>query len=133
MPSYVYECREHGTFEVEKPMALSGETEWCRHCDWPMRRIYTPQGFIMRPSGYNRRPGDPNYADFRRELELGEIREPGDTDLHGKVEDEVLPPDELPEPDPRHMQRIHELGRAVDRQIREEMTLPSKILDLVER
>lgn len=29
MPTYVYECPEHGRFDVVKPMADSGLPEWC--------------------------------------------------------------------------------------------------------
>lgn len=91
MPLYQYSCPEHGTVDVIKPMAEAGRAEVCALCppkltrrgkrakkQPPMRRIYNPQGFIMRSSGYNLHPEDPRYSNFDREAELGEIRSPGD-------------------------------------------------------
>ncbi len=54
-------------------MAEAGLPAPCPVCLAPMRRIYTPTGVIMRPSGYRLSPDDPRFGDFRRELELGEI------------------------------------------------------------
>jgi len=136
MPTYVFRCPEHGPAEVYIPVALYDDLKdhvACDVCLTPMIRVFTPQNFIMRPSGWNLRPGADGYSFFDRERELGELREVGETDLHGRVEDEALPEAPLPEPDPRQVQEIHELGRTIDRQIREEMDLPQAILDLAER
>lgn len=59
MATYVYECPEHGQFEVSKPMADSGHAEECpikmdsgpyETCGRSTRRVFTssaihPQGF----------------------------------------------------------------------------------------
>lgn len=90
MPRYDYRCDGCGaTREVVKPMAQAGRAEFCRDCliaafaDGesapalrPMTRLFAGLGFIMRPSGYNLKPGDAGYADFDRAIELGEVREP---------------------------------------------------------
>lgn len=151
MPRYVYECKRHGLIEVEKAMADAGREEFCTRClfDWagdvsdggghyvedfrltfgPLRRVYTPLGFIMRPSGWHLRPGDRGYADFNRELELGEVRGPSHERTPVVAEEPEKPvPLVLPEDT---MQEIHEFGRVVDRQIREEMPLPQAVLDLI--
>jgi len=40
-----------------------------------MQRIFNPQGFIMRPTGYNLGPQDKGYfTGLWRERELGELR-----------------------------------------------------------
>jgi len=87
MPRYDYECQTCGRVrEVVKPMAEAGREERCWDCmqfgtdleaDFrPMKRLYSAQGFIMRPTGYALRPGDKGYSDFSRALELGEVRDP---------------------------------------------------------
>lgn len=74
MPSYDYKCPEHGVVPVFKPMAEAGRKEACR-CGKPMQRIFNPQGFIMRPTGYNLGPQDKGYfTGLWRERELGELR-----------------------------------------------------------
>lgn len=63
MPTYVYECPEHGQFEVVKPMADSGREEWCPwdkgvfsrldgldRCGLSARRVYTPSALHTQGS-----------------------------------------------------------------------------------
>lgn len=90
MPRYDYECPVHGVVEVVKSMAEAGDPEWCDAvvhvaeddpgvswvCGRELKRLYSAQGFIMRPTGYALRPGDKGYSDFSRALELGEVRDP---------------------------------------------------------
>lgn len=77
--TYVYRCRAHGRVEVVKPMAESGRGEACPSCAAAMVKDFTAHGIIMRPTGYNLRPGDKDYANFARPWELGEVREPDAT------------------------------------------------------
>lgn len=77
MPVYSYTCPEHGYTEIIKPMDEASVPEVCVVCIAPLRRIYNPQRFIIRPSFYNCSPDDPQYSNFDRELELGEVRDPG--------------------------------------------------------
>lgn len=116
-------------------MAESGSAEFCPDCAYsapPMRRIFTAQNFIMRPSGWLLKPGDKNYSNFNRELELGEVRKVGAMKRYGPApeEEEPAPAAPIRVPDAA-MREIHELGRTIDRQVREEMSLPPAILDLV--
>jgi hypothetical protein len=88
VPAYDYACPVHGRVEVRKPADEARAPEYCADCvldgllaERPMRRIYTPQRIIIRPSGHALKPGErtstPGLAfdDFRYELERGELRE----------------------------------------------------------
>lgn len=75
MPVYDYKCRIHGVVPVFKSMADAGRKEHCK-CGASMARIFNPQPFIMRPSGYNLGPQDKGYfTGLWRERELGELRD----------------------------------------------------------
>lgn len=76
MPTYVYRCPAHGTEEVVKRLADHGRVEPCSACGRPMDKVFSALGFIMRPSGYQLKPGDKGYANFDRARELGEVRDP---------------------------------------------------------
>lgn len=78
MPEYAYRCDTCGRRRtVRKTMAESGRAEACDVCgDHPLRRVFTvPHRAIIRPSGYRLAPDDPKFGDFRRELELGELKQ----------------------------------------------------------
>lgn len=51
MATYVYECGEHGLFEVMKPMTDSHFNEPCPQCKFVSPRKYTPPTNVMNPSG----------------------------------------------------------------------------------
>jgi predicted nucleic acid-binding Zn ribbon protein len=117
MPEYIYECASHGRVTVAKSADDAGRPEYCTACVLAglltgphMRRIFTPQGFIMRPSGYRRSPDDPKFSDFRREMELGELR---DDPTPVRMTPEEIdrfdnPPLEIP-PDPERDRALHQL------------------------
>lgn len=116
MPAYDFHCTTHGTTTVVRPMAEAGAPHHCPTCGARARRLYPPVPCIMRPSGYNRRPGEPGYSDFRRELELGEIKEPGpDSDLSAGWREPDDPPLRIDprDLDPDKVQRVAELARQV--------------------
>lgn len=99
MPTYVFACPTHGRVEVARPMDEAHLPEVCKRCfgeayDFarrrghpspataatntvaPMRRVFTvPHRAIIRPSGYRLSPDDPKFGDFRREMELGELKD----------------------------------------------------------
>jgi putative FmdB family regulatory protein len=91
VPVYSYTCRACGPTEIIKPMDEASHPEVCLTCAAPLRRIYNPQRIIIRPSGYNLHPEDPRYSFFDRELELGEVRDPGDRSESGGA-DATPPP-----------------------------------------
>jgi hypothetical protein len=79
-----------------------GETPAAPHCTFcdeqTMTRVYSAQGFIMRPLYYNTKPGDKMFSNFDRNIELGEARNP---DQHSKLSAGATPssnPDFLKDP-----------------------------------
>lgn len=40
MPTYIYQCTEHGAFEITKRMANAGDEELCPKCDEVLRRVF---------------------------------------------------------------------------------------------
>lgn len=95
-----------------------------------MRRIYNPQRIIIRPLGYNLKPGEVRrdglaYDDFARELSLGDLTEDSTgaytPETRAKREAELAAADvyrprpmaeidrDIPE---RAHQELHEWGRA---------------------
>ena len=131
MPRYEYECKAHGRVEVTKPAELAGREEYCARClrpgptghYRPMRRIFSTQPAIIRPGGYNRRPGDPGFDDFSYELECGELKDDA-TSVHADAEkhdrevaerwerERFRLPDNWLDPDTE--QELHEIARAAD-------------------
>lgn len=126
MPTYLYRCPTiHGFFDVTKPMVEAGRAEVCPDCrdQWerwggdvypyqgPLAiRVYTPQRLIMRPSGYRLKPGDKGFDDFRREMELGEIRD--DPSPVRLSPEEIARFDDAPidiPPDPERDRALHQL------------------------
>lgn len=148
MPTYEYRCPAHGYVEVEKPMARAGDREFCPRCAsaclrstvadtpfpyWvdrehpllPMVRVYSGQAHVVRPTGWHLRPGDRGYSDFRRELELGEVRQGVLTDerrLDASLTARPAPPPIVYTDAQRRA--IRNLGEVVDRGIREDSDLP---------
>lgn len=137
MPTYVYSCPVHGRTEVDKHMRDAGRDECCRACmeaafdrrrspeeqapfvariPWKMRRIYTPQRTIIRPSGHRLQPGErtstPGLAfdDFRYEMERGELREDATPVTLSPTELAAFdnPPITIP-PDPARDRALHQL------------------------
>ncbi|MCC6629669.1 MAG: zinc ribbon domain-containing protein [Chloroflexi bacterium] len=62
-PHYDFACDECGQVrEVTRRMADAGQLATCPTCAQPMRRLYDTSGpVIMRPVGFSRRGGDPDY------------------------------------------------------------------------
>ena len=92
MPRYEYACAAHGRTLITKDIDQAGTPEVCAVCGEQLRRIFSAAGFIMRPSGYNLRPGDKNFSNFDREAELGEIRSNGDKPESGGAKVEIPRP-----------------------------------------
>lgn len=138
MPTYEYRCPTHGALLVEKPMGEAGRAEVCPVCRGaflrgevtaeppPLRRVYAAQALIVRPSGWHLRPGERGYGDFRRELELGEVRAGSLMPRYFRPDEsltarEAPPPVELPT---SSLREIHNLGAMVDREIRASADIP---------
>lgn len=142
MATYVYECPAHGRVEVVKAHAEAGHPEVCGRCAAalglvnagltpaqklcfqlaPMRKVFTAQSFIMRPDGYNLRPGDDGYSDFRRELETGQVRNVGSRERYAEtVRDDYVPEQVKVVYTEEQRYELAQLSQVVDRQIREEM------------
>lgn len=76
MTAYEFRCTSHGRFTVHAPMKDGpGRDCPCPRCGVVGRRVWSLTKQIMRPSGFRRSPDDPLFSDFRREMELGELRE----------------------------------------------------------
>lgn len=115
MPTYLYRCPRHGIAPVVKPMEQAGGPERCAACGSRMVRAWGAEqkGIIMRPGSYRRRPEDPAYGDFRRELELGEIKD--DATPVASPDDPTIAafdamPMRLPD-DPERTHRLHQVVR----------------------
>lgn len=82
-------------------------------CGQPMRWVPTPLGFIMRPTGWDLKPGDEGYSDFSRAKELGEIREPDPdhTLSHGATVSSKLEKQPM-QFEPDKLRGFHEAARA---------------------
>lgn len=120
MPTYEYRCPHCGPRDINKPVGERARPECCPRCATPMRRIYTAQGFIMRPSGYRLKPGDRGFDDFRREHELGELRD-DPTPLKFTPE-ELARMDEMPmaiAPDP---ERDHQFAQLIHQHWTEDLS-----------
>lgn len=111
MTPYEFRCATHGRFVVLAPMQDGpGRTRPCPHCGQEAQRVYTLTKQIMRPSGFRLRPGDKGFDDFRREYELGEIRD--DPAPLTFTPEELARMDEMPvavAPDPERDHRLSQL------------------------
>ena len=78
MPRYDFRCDDCAqTVELTRRHDEAGDPA-THACGRAMRRLYRVSRPIVRPTYYNARPGDTNYDNFDRELELGEVKSPGD-------------------------------------------------------
>lgn len=126
MPVYVFKCDGCGkTAERLRPVDERNRDVVCRRC-YPktaapaglMRRVFTAPGVIVRPSGWNLRPGDRGYSTFDREAELGELRGASANPV-GYVADDAIPETPLPQPSYEALRELHQFGEVVDRAVRE--------------
>lgn len=157
MPTYTFECKVHGRRDVKRPMDEAGDPAYCPQCvrEWvrlgpgeeledfafaygPMRRIYNPQRIIVRPRGYNLKPGEYagnglGYSFFDYELERGELRDDASgaysPESRAKREAEIAASDvyvprpmaEIDREIPHQAhQELHEWARVVHAQLTEE-------------
>lgn len=84
----------------------------------------------MRPDGWALRPGDAGYWNFNRQAELGQLRGPSESSQrHGMVDESLSTREEYVPPElPISSQReIYELGKIIDRNIRESSDVPELI------
>ncbi len=120
MSRYDYTCPTHGLVEVVKPMTQAGRQERCPAGAGVMTRVFTPAGFIMRPSGWHLRPGDSGYSNFQRELELGEVRTPTEIRrYHVPEESHLAPPKQITYTEEQRYE-LAQMSMVMDRAIREE-------------
>jgi putative FmdB family regulatory protein len=49
MPTYEYQCTEHGLFEAERPMQRSKEAHECPACEAPARRVLSATRTTLVP------------------------------------------------------------------------------------
>lgn len=138
MIPYEYRCPTHGVTTRVKPVADAARVETCTHCGATLRRVYATQRVIIRPRGYNLRPGEYagnglGYSFFDYELERGELRDDATgaytPETRAKREAEINATDvyqprpmseidrDIPE---RAHQELHEWARAVHSQVSEE-------------
>lgn len=74
MPTYLYECKDHGKINVIKRMGLADEPEPCDDCNLPMKKLVNFQGEVMgatdKEPEYNHAFGKviKNSQDLRNEL-----------------------------------------------------------------
>lgn len=139
MPQYQYRCQTPGCGNVitrtrtfaEQDEALEREQDYrlrplCKKCFGYTKRIFTPVDMIMRPSGWNLRPGDQGYGDFNREAELGELRGPSHSAAYHVAEDYETEQAPVPKPSFEQMREIHQLGEVMDNAIRERHDIPEE-------
>lgn len=84
----------------------------------------------MRPDGWSLRPDDAGYWNFNRQQELGQLRGPSHVTQREAYVDETLntpPPFVMPELDVSSQREIYELGKIIDRNIRESSDIPELI------
>jgi len=135
MAVYLYKCRDCGkTRERNRTMAQHESalvrerdprlTPLCRSCFGVTARVFTVPNMIVRPSGWNLRPDDPGYADFNRELELGEVRGPSEEGRQYAIVDDEMPASPLIAPDHDAMRALHQMGEVMDHAIQERDDLP---------
>jgi len=53
VPTYVYTCKEHGTYEITKGMSLSGRNEPCPLCGVDGKRVYGSPPVIFHADGFH--------------------------------------------------------------------------------
>jgi putative FmdB family regulatory protein len=129
MPIYEYRCSQHGLRTIRKPMAEAHLPVDCPLCidATPMTRIYSGQAFIVRPTNWDVRPGDPRYSDFRREGELGELRSAP------QHRNEYVEPELLERKDyeinlsGEQTRELRQLSELVDREIRASADVPELV------
>lgn len=131
MPAYTYRCPEcRAVQDVIKPMAAASDPAYCG-CGARLKRVYNAQRIIIRPRGYNLRPGERAssgglaYDDFGYELERGDLRDDATgaytPETRAKREAEINATDVAPErtmaeidrdiPERAHVE-LHEWARA---------------------
>lgn len=161
MPTYTFACPVHGRMDITRPANHAGWDQGCPRCyeevfdptrpleernallqrsPFLMRRIYNQQRrAIVRPRGYNLRPGerDPTvpglaYSNFAHELARGELTEDATPvytpESRARREAELAAEDERPPamaaidrdiPERAH-QELHEWARAAYSRLEEE-------------
>ena len=138
MPYYDFRCPQHGVFEQRLSSDGCLDASLCSICGDYSRRVYSAQRIIVRPRGYNLRPGEYagnglGYSHFDYELERGDLREDASgaytPESRAKREAEiaatdVYQPRPMAEIDrdiaPQMHQELHEWARVVHRQVTEE-------------
>lgn len=92
MPEYVFRCKDHPrhrAFPVARPMSRASETgPPCPECGGPVIRRYQVSKMIVRPDGWNLRPGEyrangMGYDLFDYEMERGQLSDDA-TSVHGE-------------------------------------------------
>lgn len=63
MPSYLHRCDCGQEFTHFRPMAQSGDLVTCA-CGKQAKRVYTSNPIMIRPDGWNLRPGEPGYSNL---------------------------------------------------------------------
>ncbi len=140
MARYPYRCPETCSCqrfgrgqEYEEVHSIHDEPQAsvaCPDCDLSLRRVYTSSHLIMRPDGWSLRPDDAGYWNFNRQQELGQLRGPSHVTQREAYVDETLntpPPFVMPELDVSSQREIYELGKIIDRNIRESSDIPELI------
>lgn len=138
MTTYAFRCPAHGEVVLRFPMGEAGDTRPCPHCGATARRVWSVSRQIIRPRGYNLRPGEYagpglGYSFFDYELERGELRDDATgaytPESRAKREAEIAatdvyvprPMEEIDRDIPHKAhQELHEWARAVHSQLTEE-------------
>ena len=137
MVRYPYRCPETCSCqrfgrgqEYEEVHSIHDEPQTsiaCPDCDLTLRRVYTSSHLIMRPDGWGLRPDDKGYWNFNRQQELGQLRGASERGQDFRTVDETLnvrPEVVMPELPIERQREIYELGKIVDRNIRESSDIP---------
>lgn len=79
---YVFDCPACGRHDQLHPAGTAGDARPCAKCGGEARRVWQVTRVIVRPRGYNLRPGEHHrsipglhYDSFEYELERGELTE----------------------------------------------------------
>lgn len=136
---YDFTCRSHGPFQVAAPMRDGpGEHCPCPACGRPGRRDWQVSRAIVRPPGWNLRPGERrrdvpglSYSNFSHELARGYLTDDATSvytpESRARREAELAAEDERPRtmaeidrdiPERAHRE-LHEWGRAVYSELEE--------------
>jgi putative FmdB family regulatory protein len=112
MQTYNFTCdRCQQPREVRRPMGAAHLPAYCPACDAPMRRRYSAPQIVMRPGGWNLKPGDKGWEpNWERARELGELKDDATPVARYGPAMDAIEDDRFPA-DPERDRKLHQLVR----------------------